>query len=71
MSEEKLLPEREGRLKEIREIGLSDDFAGCPRDWIEKMKAHLDEKYGGVEKYCGGIGFVGEERERLRGLLMV
>lgn len=65
MSEEELLPERESRLKEIRSIGLTEDFAGCPPDWIEKMEKHLDEKYEGVRKYCRSIGFSEEDEECL------
>ena len=69
MSEKELLPERESRLKEIRSIGLSDDFADCPKDWIEKMNEHLEEKYGGVSKYCEGIGFGNDEQDKLTELL--
>lgn len=70
-SEEELAPERESRLQEIRSIGLTEDFAGCPRDWIERMDGHLRERYGGVERYCEGIGFGEEEQEILRGILKV
>ena len=68
-SEEELLPEKESRMKEITSIGLTEDFAGCPRDWIEKMDEHLREKYGGVEKYCEGIGFSKEEQDKMREML--
>ena len=68
-SEEELLPERESRLKEIESIGLTEDFAGCPKDWIERMQQHLDEKYGGVEKYCVSIGFGKEDQRKLREIL--
>jgi protein-tyrosine phosphatase len=68
-SEEELLPEKESRMKEIKSIGLTEDFAGCPKDWIEKMDEHLNDKYGGVENYCEGIGFGKEEQEKLRQLL--
>ncbi|RAL68041.1 hypothetical protein DID88_008764 [Monilinia fructigena] len=55
--EEKLLPERDSRLKEIHEIGLSDDFAGCPADFIEKTYEYLEKSYCGVENYLTTIGF--------------
>ncbi|TVY65752.1 hypothetical protein LSUE1_G006314 [Lachnellula suecica] len=67
MSESELLPERESRLVEIRSIGLTEDFAGCPPGWIEEMRKHLEEKYGGVRAYCRGIGFTEAEEERLIG----
>lgn len=69
MSEGELESERESRLVEIRSIGLSDDFASCPPDWIEKMEAHLQEKYGGVRGYCRSIGFEESEEEKLLGIL--
>ncbi|KAI9724380.1 MAG: hypothetical protein M1812_000448 [Candelaria pacifica] len=56
LSEAELLPEKESRLEEIREIGLTEDFAGTPPDWAEKMKAHVDEKYGGISQYLTSIG---------------
>ncbi|KAM0139674.1 hypothetical protein ACHAO1_002733 [Botrytis cinerea] len=65
MSEEKLLPERESRLKEIHEIGLSDDFAGCPVDFIEKIYEYLQNTYGGVADYLTTIGFTEDERTAL------
>lgn len=62
VSEEKLLPERESRLREIHEIGLSDDFAGCPVGFIEKIYEYLEKTYGGVGNYLTTIGFTEEER---------
>lgn len=69
MSEKELLPEKEERMKEISSIGLTEDFAGCPGDWIEKMDSYLHEKYGGVEKYCESIGLTKSELEDLRTVL--
>ncbi|APA09745.1 hypothetical protein sscle_05g045150 [Sclerotinia sclerotiorum 1980 UF-70] len=71
MSEEKLLPERESRLKEIHEIGLSDDFAGCPVDFVEKTYEYLKNSYGSVENYLTTIGFTEDERTALVRELMV
>ena len=70
LSQSELMPERESRLKEIREIGLSDDFADCPEEWIEKMSLHLEEKYGGVRVYCRKIGFSEEDEVKLLSILM-
>jgi protein-tyrosine phosphatase len=68
-SEEELLPEREGRIVEMRSVGFTEDFAGCPKDWVKKMDEHLQEKYGGVKGYCQVIGFSEEEQEKLLGNL--
>jgi protein-tyrosine phosphatase len=51
-----LLPERETRLQEINEIGLSEDFANTPIAWIGQMKAYIDDLYGGTEAYLLQIG---------------
>ncbi|KFY46522.1 hypothetical protein V495_02418 [Pseudogymnoascus sp. VKM F-4514 (FW-929)] len=62
LSEAGLLPEREERMVEIREIGLTEEFADAPREWIEKMHEYLGEKYGGVREYLEDIG-VDEETQ--------
>lgn len=56
MSEKELLPLREKMLGEIHEIGLSDEFAGCPKDWIYRMDEHINQKYGGIKAYLEHIG---------------
>jgi len=65
LSESELLPEEETRLREMKEIGLSEDFAGCPEDWIEKIEEHLSVKYGGVRGYLKNIGVDEEVQERI------
>ncbi len=52
-------------MKEISSIGLTEEFACCPNDWIENMELYLREKYGGVAEYCEAIGFEREAQERL------
>ncbi len=69
MSEEELLPEKEARMEEIRSIGLTEEFAGCPADWIEKMDGYLREKYAGVQMYMRLIGFKQEDEDRIVGIL--
>ncbi|KAG9241859.1 tyrosine/serine protein phosphatase-like protein [Calycina marina] len=71
MSEGELLPECESRLVEIRSIGLSDDFAGCPKDWIIRIDEYLREKYGSAKSYCTKIGFTEKEQAELIALLGV
>lgn len=51
MSEKELEYEKAERIKEMASVGLKEDFAGCPADFVEKMFAHIDGKYGGVEEY--------------------
>lgn len=65
MSEEELQPEMESRLVEIKSIGLTEDFARCPKHWITEMDGYLKEKYGGVKEYCRTIGFEEEDQKNL------
>jgi protein-tyrosine phosphatase len=69
MSEAELDPEMESRLVEIRSIGLTEEFARCPSDWIEKMGGHLNEKYGGAREYCRSIGFLEPDERSLLAIL--
>ena len=63
LSEKELEPEREERLKDIKRVGLDESFAGCPAGFVQDVVAHLNERYGGVEKYLAKIG-VGDEAQR-------
>lgn len=59
MSESELRPERDEKVKELRSIGLPDDFADCPADWVKSVSTWLEERYGGVNSYLESCG-VGE-----------
>lgn len=63
LSEPELAPEKESRMKEIGAIGLSEQFAVCPPDLTKQVHSHIQEKYGGVEKYL--LEKVGVRREAL------
>ena len=39
-------PAQEARMVEIREIGLTEDFAVTAKDMTERLVHHLDERYG-------------------------
>ncbi|KAG9234184.1 tyrosine/serine protein phosphatase-like protein [Amylocarpus encephaloides] len=65
LSEEELVPEYESRLEEIRSIGLGEEFAGCPADWVQEMVSHLDIKHGGARGYAKSIGFQELDQEAL------
>lgn len=60
LSERELLPARQKMMAEISEIGLDDEFAGTPAEWVGKMKMFLDDEYGGITGYLWSIG-VGKE----------
>ncbi|KAF1929572.1 uncharacterized protein M421DRAFT_60192 [Didymella exigua CBS 183.55] len=63
LSEPELALEKESRLKEIGAIGLSEQFAVCPPGLAKEVHSHIQEKYGGVEKYL--LEKVGVSRDTL------
>lgn len=65
LSESELLSERESRLQEIKEIGLTEEFAKTPRNWIPELHRHLEQNYGGVRSYLSSIGVDGETQDRV------
>jgi len=70
ISQGELLPEKEDRLKEIRSIGLPDEFAGCPDNWVESVHEHINTDYGGVEKYLLSCGVTEDMEESLKGIFL-
>ncbi|KAJ4020923.1 hypothetical protein NW766_002418 [Fusarium irregulare] len=70
LSDEALVPEREQRLIEIREIGLTDEWLYTADDMIIGLQKHLESKYGGLNAYLDGIGFGAAERAKLREALL-
>ena len=53
-SDEALEPEKDERLSEIRKIGLTDDFAKCPTNFVQHVTSYVNEKYGGAKGYLVG-----------------
>lgn len=70
LSESELAPEMESRIKEIASIGLSEQFAVCPPGVVASVHAHVEEKYGGTQKYLEAAGISKEAIERLRQRLL-
>jgi protein-tyrosine phosphatase len=71
LSESELLPEREQRMKEIRSIGLTEQFAVCPPDVVSSVHSHIKEKYGTTEKYLEYTGVSKEAVDRLKRIMSV
>ena len=65
-SEKELKPELNQRMKEINSIGLGEDFAACPSDFVQGLKDYLDSKYGGFNAYLDSIGVKSQMRERIK-----
>ncbi|KAL4403831.1 tyrosine/serine protein phosphatase [Colletotrichum abscissum] len=62
--------EREERLAEMREIGLTDDWFETAPDMIARTARHLDDVHGGLNEYLDKIGFGQADRLKLRELLL-
>jgi len=56
MSQKELQPERESRIKEIKLMGLGEEFADCSSDFVRRVDGHITEKYGSVEEYLNKVG---------------
>ncbi|KAL6716345.1 hypothetical protein ACLMJK_005911 [Lecanora helva] len=65
-SERELEGEKEARMKEIGAIKLGGEFAGCPEGFVEELNQHINQKYGGLQRYLVGIGVDAETQTRVR-----
>ncbi|CAH0053438.1 unnamed protein product [Clonostachys solani] len=66
LTDEAIAHEREERLAEIGEIGLTEEWAGTDKNMISGITRHLDQQYGGLNGYLDFIGFEEDERVALR-----
>ncbi|KAF2972579.1 hypothetical protein GQX73_g986 [Xylaria multiplex] len=65
LSQAGLAREREHRVAEMVQIGLTPAWGDCPPEFVERVRGHLDVRYGGVKGYLDSIGFGAEDRARL------
>ncbi|KAI0446580.1 protein-tyrosine phosphatase-like protein [Xylaria telfairii] len=65
LSQPGLEPERKERVAEMVQIGLTPAWGDCPPELVQRVRAHLDVRYGGVEGYLDSIDFGAEDRARL------
>lgn len=70
MSEKELEAEKEERMKEISRMGMDESFAACPAGFVEKMVEHLDQRYGGVQKYLLTVGVGSEQQRKVKDALL-
>lgn len=70
LSESELAPEMDSRVKEIASIGLSEQFAVCPPGVVSSVHAHLEEKYGGAQKYLEAAGISKDSQGLLKQRLL-
>ncbi|KAL9006708.1 MAG: hypothetical protein Q9188_000582 [Gyalolechia gomerana] len=65
-SEGELVSERELRIRELQAMGLSDDFAHCPPNWVMDVYGHIGRTYGSVQAYLDGIRVDEAVRHKVR-----
>ena len=70
LSDEGLVSEREERIKEIRSIGLTDDWLMTDKRFVTSMVTHLETQYGGLDGYLDSIEFGEELRSRVKETLL-
>lgn len=63
--------EAEERLKEMRVLGIPEEFLKCPPGFTGALRTYLEERYGGVEGYLALVGIDTKMQERIRGGLVV
>ncbi|GES64555.1 tyrosine/serine protein phosphatase [Aspergillus terreus] len=69
-SEAELVVEVEERMKEIRKLGLNEDYTKCPDGFTSEISGYLAEKYGGVEAYLRGVGVEQEKLDAIKRALL-
>ncbi|KAJ5992923.1 hypothetical protein N7451_008647 [Penicillium sp. IBT 35674x] len=64
-SELELVPEFEERMREIRALGLGEEYTRCPPDFVEATTEYF-QKYGGIQGYLNGIGINAQMQAHIR-----
>ncbi|KAK0392204.1 hypothetical protein NLU13_1702 [Sarocladium strictum] len=60
----------QARLKEVRQVGLADDWVYTAPGQIAYAESHIQEQYGGLESYLEYIGLGKAEQEKIRQALL-
>lgn len=69
-SEPELVVEAEERLKEIRAIGIPEEYIKCPAGFTGAIRGYLEERYGGVEGYLEIVGVGRETQNKIKERLL-
>jgi protein-tyrosine phosphatase len=62
-SEEELKADMADRLRQIISVGLSEEFACCPENFVTEVVKHIYERHGGVKEYLSSIGIDGDSQQ--------
>ena len=64
-SERELASEKQVRMKEIRAVGLGDEFADCPQEFVDEIVGHIKQRYGGLAGYLEKVGVDAKMRAKI------
>ncbi|KAL2114085.1 hypothetical protein VUR80DRAFT_766 [Thermomyces stellatus] len=70
LTDAELEPRLKTTLADLKTFGLTPEWGVTADDMIERVEAHLEKRYGGLERYLDGIGFEEGERKLLREALL-
>lgn len=70
-SELELVPEFEERMREIRALGLGEEYTRCPPGFVDATTEYLNASYGGVQGYLSSIGITAQMQENIRQTILV
>lgn len=70
LSDGELKPRLRSTLADLKTFGFTPEWGVTADDMIERVEAHLNGRYGGLEGYLDGIGFGEGERKLLREALL-
>lgn len=69
-SEAELRSDKAARMQEIAELGLSEEFAGTPSDFVTQISQHLNNRYDGLLLYLQRIGLRTDLREKIESMCL-
>ncbi|KAL4930615.1 putative tyrosine/serine protein phosphatase [Aspergillus undulatus] len=62
--------EKEERMREIKALGLNEEYARCPKDFTQRVTGFLGERYGSVRAYLDFVGVEEGTVERVQRRLL-
>ena len=67
--EAELRSDRKARMQDLKVLGLGEEFAGTPSDFVTQISQHINNKYEGLLPYFVCIGFKPDLQEVIKSSL--
>ena len=65
-SERYLFLDKEARTKELKAMGLTEEFTNCPETFVTEMYDHITKKYGSFRGYLHVIGVSQDMQDKIK-----